>query len=563
MRKSPRDPQHRPVSRTTRLVLALLLGLALLPLPGRPSTAAPATTAAPTAVTMTSRTRTALALGWSAVTGAAGYQVRYARSSGMSGSRTVAADGPSAELTGLGIHRKYYVQVRALDATGVPSAWSAKKSYYTLTRSGFTVLPPVGLTATPSGSTSLKVSFTARPGAAKYMVAYGRTATSRRQDRHTVTGTSLVIPGLESGTSYYLRVRALSSSGKAISYYSDYFTKAPVKATTGAAYQSGVAAASVASESLRVASFNIKCAGCDGAGELPWAQRRNPVAATIADQHPDVIGLQEASQASMPGTTLNQYDDLVELLGDPYRLTNAYRYNCATSTSSNDCSPVSRGASQSVRIVYNAETLALLATGSLKLAAVSSKDNDRFLAWARLRQISTGKVFVFATTHLQPNRGGSSTEYVKSYFDLRARQARQIRDELASVAGGLPVILTGDMNSRWNSPGPGGTEANPQYEVFTAAGFRDPLNGGTKSDRAKGPAASVTSLVNVEFNSCNTYSATPPTTLPRGNNIDYVYLRGGITPTAWETVVDVDGNGVFRGVIPSDHNLIRADVELP
>lgn len=213
-----------------------------------------------------------------------------------------------------------------------------------------------------------------------------------------------------------------------------------------------------------------------------------------------------------------------------------------------------------MRIVYNADNAQVLASGSLKLAAVSSRDNERYLAWARLRHVATGRVFVFATTHLQPNRGGSSTEYVKAYYDLRARQARQIRDELARVSGGDPVVLTGDMNSRYNSPGPDGTQSNPQYEVFTAAGFVDPLRGGTRADRAKGPLPSLTSLVDEEFNSCNTYARIPPVTRPRGNNIDYIYLSGPLAATAWETAVDVDAGGQFVGVIPSDHNLIRADV---
>lgn len=163
-------------------------------------------------------------------------------------------------------------------------------------------------------------------------------------------------------------------------------------------------------------------------------------------------------------------------LGDPYRITNAYRYNCATSTSSSSCKYVNRCASESARIIYNAGNLELLKVGSLKLKHASSKDNERYLAWAKLLQISTGKVFVFATTHLQPTPGGGSDKYNSTYSKLRHDQATQIRDELKPfIKDGLPVILTGDMNTRWNSPGPNGSVSNPQYNVFTAAaaGFPD------------------------------------------------------------------------------------------
>lgn len=145
-------------------------------------------------------------------------------------------------------------------------------------------------------------------------------------------------------------------------------------------------------------------------------------------------------------------------LGDPYRITNAYRYNCATNTSSSSCKYVNRGASESARIIYNSK--------------------------------------------------------------LRHDQATQIRDELKPfIKDGLPVILTGDMNTRWNSPGP---------------------------------------------NSCNTYARQDtPRDTRQGNNIDCIYLANRATATAWETVVRVDSSGNLTGVIPSDHNLIRADVSLP
>lgn len=560
MRNPPRNPQSSPVRKALGVVLSFLLLSSVAFTAPRAEAAA-----SPPSVTMVSRSRSALALSWTAVDGAVSYRLRYSTSSRMHSAKVKTTQATALNLTGLRSHKGYYIQVRAVDALGVAlTGYSKPKKFWTLSKSGFSVLPPSNTTATAVGSTSLRIAFTPVSGAAKYLIGYSTSRSFSATDRQIVTSSPTTIPGLLSDTVYYLHIRALSSSGKAISYYSDHFTKSPTTATTGPAYQSGVVPGSKDNEPLRVASYNIKCAGCEDtrAGELGWNERRGAVADTILAEMPDVVGVQEATQGNLAGSTLNQYDDLLALLGDPYRVTNAYRYNCRTSTSSSDCSYVDRGASQSVRIIYNAETLKLLVGGSLKLAAVSSSDNPRYLAWAQFTQISTGKTFFFGTTHLQPNTGSTET-YVKAYADLREKQARQIVAHLAEVAGAAPVIVTGDMNTRFNSPGPNGTTGNPQYAVFTGAGFHDPLNGGTAADREKGPVPSLTSLVKVQYNSCNSYSRTPPSGNGQGNNIDYIYLKGGITATGWETALDLDPDGDFDGIIPSDHNLIAAEVVLP
>lgn len=49
-----------------------------------------------------------------------------------------------------------------------------------------------------------------------------------------------------------------------------------------------------------------------------------------------------------------------------------------------------------------------------------------------------------------------------------------------------------------------------------------------------------------------------------GNNIDWVFASNNIRVKAWETVVDVDPTTLrLRGVIPSDHALVRSTLVLP
>ena len=69
------------------------------------------------------------------VSGAKGYQIRYAANKKMTGAKSIVSTGTSKKITGLKAKTKYYIQVRAykLDAKGkkVYGAWSAQKAVTT------------------------------------------------------------------------------------------------------------------------------------------------------------------------------------------------------------------------------------------------------------------------------------------------------------------------------------------------------------------------------------------------------------------------------------------------
>lgn len=95
---------------------------------------------------------------------------------------------------------------------------------------------------------------------------------------------------------------------------------------------------------LRVASYNIKCTNCYSGlpNEGTWYQRRDSVVATVKGQRPDVIGFQEASQGWLKDGAGNpvsksQFEDLLERLGAPFKITNSYRNNCVKSTTPTNC----------------------------------------------------------------------------------------------------------------------------------------------------------------------------------------------------------------------------------
>ena len=139
----------------------------------------------------------------------------------------------------------------------------------------------------------------------------------------------------------------------------------------------------------------------------PWRERRAVVAAQILREQVDVVGLQEANQSTIYGSSLDygttQYGDLrgaVNATGAHYAVTNEASYNCLRENSNQSCVPTYRGASNSTRILYNTDTLDLLAQGSMKYAAQSAGHIDRYLAWGVFRVRATGGEFLFADTHL-------------------------------------------------------------------------------------------------------------------------------------------------------------------
>jgi hypothetical protein len=121
----------------------------------------------------------------------------------------------------------------------------------------------------------------------------------------------------------------------------------------------------------------------------------------------------------------------------------------------------------------------------------------------------------------------------------------------------LPVITVGDFNSsRFANP------TNAPYDVFTGAGFTDPIGNAARSIRAVDPTAELAS--GTWLNSFNGFvrRAKGNRSWDNGSYIDYM-LTTPMRVSEWETVAHLDSNDDFVGTIPSDHNLIRMTVYLP
>ncbi len=506
---------------------------------------------APGSLTVTATARTSVALSWAAVADAPGYRVQYSTSSSMSNATYRRVTTNSAELSGLSSGKRYYFKVRVIRTDGTNlSPYSSAASTTTLTSPAASYLPPTPVQASASGATKIAASWKSRGSGLTYQLDYSESASFTAARSVFATSTSTTLTGLAEKTTYYLRLRVVTAATTSSSALSSFTTTA--SATTTAAPAS----------TLRVGSYNVKCANCYTAlpNEGTWYERRDAVVKNILAQKLDVLGLQEASQGWLKDSagnpiSLSQFEDLTKRLGSPYKLTNTNRNNCVKSSTPSNCTYRDQGASQGTKIVYNSATLSLVDQGSKLLARVGKTGGDRYVAWAVFEQKATGKRFFFADTHLEnkADADGSST-----YFNLRVQQTKEILDVVKEFGRSLPTYVVGDFNShKWTVP------VNGPYDTMRAAGFVDPLGNAYRTTKTT-PGATVEKRIRTNFSSYNGYARKAPSfSYINGTYLDYIWVSPSIEVPEWETVVNVDSSGNFVGVIPSDHNLVRATTTLP
>jgi endonuclease/exonuclease/phosphatase family metal-dependent hydrolase len=263
---------------------------------------------------------------------------------------------------------------------------------------------------------------------------------------------------------------------------------------------------------LRVMTFNLRFDTPSDGGNA-WPLRRDWVAALVRFHAPDVLGVQEA---------------LAHMLTDlDARLPGFARVGVGRADG--------RAGGEFSAILYRTDRLELLDSGTFWLSPTpevpGSKGWDaaieRVATWARFGDRRTGCRYVHLNTH----------------FDHIGEQARQesaqlIRRRLATLAAGLPVVVTGDLNA---------DPASAPYRVLT----QDPIGDGltplrdafaASRDGHYGPTSTWTEFRAIE----------------PGRRIDYVLvsadipvLMHGILPDSWD------------GRFPSDHLPVLAAIAPP
>ena len=155
-------------------------------------------------------------LKWNAVTGAARYEVYRARSRSGEYIKYSTVTGTSYTNTSyIEDGNTYYYKVRALKSDGTAGAWSSIVSVtYRAASTGTLPAPTVTGGNDAQGRPTLK--WNAVSGAAKYEVYRARSMNGDYIKYSTVTGTSYTNTSyIESGNTYYYKVRALDANGTA------------------------------------------------------------------------------------------------------------------------------------------------------------------------------------------------------------------------------------------------------------------------------------------------------------------------------------------------------------
>ena len=358
--------------------------------------------------------------------------------------------------------------------------------------------------------------------------------------------------GLKRGMQALLVVPAVALSGVAL---------VPVAAVATAPSTIEVQARELDMPVVRVASFNIRSVRKDVPGdeELPWRDRRTAVIRQIIGEHLDVIGVQEASQNGKYTAQMvdgrNQFLDLrngLRKAGGAWRLTSKASYNCERMHASASCEYRDRGASRTTKILYNAHKVDKLRSGSYLYRHQSTGDNDqRYLVWAVFRDRSSGRRFFFANTHLSTGSGS-----------LQKDQWRELIGKVNQLKDGLPTIVVGDFQrSRMKDP------VTDMLDAMKAAGYGDVLGQRPGEPFVENPRARRTTQEWV--NSMNHFNrdvrdfAFEDNRERAGNFIDWIFASNDLPIRQYEVVADIDQQTMkLRGIIPSDHNMVRASVVL-
>ncbi|MGZ4428531.1 MAG: endonuclease/exonuclease/phosphatase family protein [Nocardioidaceae bacterium] len=333
-----------------------------------------------------------------------------------------------------------------------------------------------------------------------------------------------------------------------------------VAAACAAALLPAASAAGAPGVDLRVGSYNVASVSLDSskAGQEPWAQRRLGVIANILDAHLDVVGVQEANQSSHFAAStpdgVNQFLDLQNGLnkaGGHYALTNTNSYNCVNPASSYKCVRQYRGASGGTRILYDTDTVELVHQGSLRYSAQSAGIPDEYLAYATLRSKATGTEFLFTSTHLSPVSAS-----------VREAEWKQLIRKVNSLKGSLPVVDVGDYNTEKYDP-----LAATMIPAMKHAGYGDVLNQVYRRNPTPNPRPLHTE--NAWINSLNRFHRDVASfgyedaRNKTGNGIDWIFASNSLVVRDYEVVVHYDPTTLqVTGTIPSDHNMIRATLEL-
>jgi endonuclease/exonuclease/phosphatase family metal-dependent hydrolase len=257
---------------------------------------------------------------------------------------------------------------------------------------------------------------------------------------------------------------------------------------------------------LKVMSFNLRYA--NDKDELPWEKRLPVIAELLKSEQPDVIGTQEGiyRQVQDLETSLPQYGWIGE--GREGKTNGEF-----------------------MAVFYNKERLQPIEYEHFWLSDIpyvagsKSWGNrlPRMVTWVKFLDQRTDREFYLINTHLDHESEES-----------RNKSVRLIAERIGQFDPNLPVVLTGDFNSR------AGTE--PYMYLVNQAKMADALR-------------SAETFVGESLGTLNGFK--DPTGGGKYNRIDWILFRGDLAVKKFH-IQDFRKDGIY----PSDHFPIIAEIEL-
>ena len=255
---------------------------------------------------------------------------------------------------------------------------------------------------------------------------------------------------------------------------------------------------------LSVMSFNVRYATAED-GDNSWAFRKSAFGDVVRNHRVDLLGAQEclAEQAS---------------------------YIC-------ECVPAYRwfgtereadGTGEMSALFYRHERFTPIEAGNIWLSEMPGTPGSRswdtactrMATWARFHDVDRDGSLWFVNTHLDHQSAAA-----------RLEAARLLVERIDAMAGGGPVVVTGDFNSD-------GGAGSPAWRVFEEAGFEDAW---AAADPAQGDGGS--------------YHGFEAPVVQEQGRIDWILTRGPLRAQSAALVADHTG-----GQYPSDHFPVLADL---
>ena len=262
---------------------------------------------APTGLSGTALSPTRIDLNWTASNdnvGVTGYRVERCQGSNCTNFAQVGT--PTAtnfSNTGLTANTNYRFRVRAVDAAGNLSGYSAIVTTRTLAPDTTRPTAPTGLIATAAGATRVDVNWTASTdnvGVTGYRVERCQGAgCTNFAEVATPTGTAYSDTGLAASTTYRYRVRASDQAGNLSTYSSIATATTPALTdTTAPSAPTGLSATALGATRIDLnwtaANDNVGVTGyrverCQGAGCTNFAQVGTPLGDHLQRHRPDAV----------------------------------------------------------------------------------------------------------------------------------------------------------------------------------------------------------------------------------------------------------------------------------